>query len=89
MKSPDEKLTLKLRRSSIERAKVVAKKRGTSVSRLVEEYFNLIAPPPPVAKEGSEHPIVDSLAGSVKHLPADYDWKQDRVERLMKKYGYK
>ena len=87
MKTPDEKLTLKLKRSSIARAKAEAKKRGTSVSRMVEEYFDHIAPPAPSAKEGSSTPITDSLSGIVK-LPADFDFKKERVKYLMKKYGY-
>jgi len=88
MKNIDEKLTLKLKRESIGRAKAAAKQRGTSLSRMVEEYFDLIAPPAPSAKDGSSHPIVDSLAGIIKNLPADFDWKKDKQERLLKKYGY-
>ena len=88
MKSPDDKLTLKLRRASIKRAKAMAKERGTSLSRLVEEYFDQIAPPSPLVSDESHHPIVDSLAGILKGLPADFDWKKDRNERLLKRYGY-
>jgi hypothetical protein len=87
MKTPDEKLTLKLKRSSIARAKAEAKKRGTSVSRMVEEYFDHISPPAPSAKEGSDTPIIDSLILGVKSVP-DFDWKEERTKYLLKKYGY-
>jgi hypothetical protein len=87
MKSRDEKLTLKLDGGVIARAKALAKKRGTSVSRMVEEYFSEISPAAPSAREGSSHPIVDSLAGIVK-VPANFDWKKERTKYLLKKYGY-
>jgi hypothetical protein len=92
MKTPDEKLTLKLKRSSIARAKVAAKQRGTSVSRMVEEYFDHIAPPAPSAHEGSSlTPIVDGLVKMAqgRSLPAGFDWKKDKEERLLKRYGLK
>ena len=39
-----EKLTLRLDRSLIDRAKAYARARGKSVSRLVADYFTLLEP---------------------------------------------
>ena len=40
----DTKLTLKLDSVAIERARRYARRRGTSLSRLVEQYFNSFSP---------------------------------------------
>ena len=66
MKTPDEKLTLKLKRDSIQRAKAWAKQRGTSVSRMVEDYFDHVAPPSPVAAELGISANLRSLIGKIQ-----------------------
>jgi hypothetical protein len=88
MKTPDEKLTLKLKRSSIARAKTVAKQRGTSVSRMVEGYFDAMSVEVPSAAEGEISSRLRSLMGILK-VPEDFDWKEERAKDLMKKYGLK
>ena len=40
----DSKLTLKLDSVAIERARQYARRRGTSLSRMVEQYFNSFSP---------------------------------------------
>ena len=40
----DSKLTLKLDSVAIERARRYARRRGTSLSRMVEQYFNSFSP---------------------------------------------
>ncbi len=40
----DTKLTLKLNSEAIEVARRFARRRGTSLSRMVEQYFNSLAP---------------------------------------------
>ena len=89
MKTPDNKLTLKLKRDTIARAKVAAKKRGTSVSRMVEEYFDLTAPPPPMSVVPSKNPIVDSLVAMARMpYPRDKKFRAERAEKIWKREGY-
>lgn len=77
------KLTLNINKRTIERAKKLALERKTSLSKMVENYLDL------VAKEKSDDikitPIVKSIAGVIK-LPKDYDYKKDYAEYLTKKY---
>ncbi len=81
----ETKLTLKLNKAVVERAKVHAKKKKTSVSKLVENYLNRLT-----HKEKKEEirisPLVKSVSGVLKDLPADYDFKRDYTEYLMRKY---
>lgn len=43
MNSTQSKLTLRFNSEIIEKAKEIAGKRGTSVSKMVEEYFELLS----------------------------------------------
>ncbi len=58
------KLTLRLEDELIEKAKILAKKRGKSVSKLVAEYFNYITSKE-LKSETDLPPIVKSLFGSL------------------------
>lgn len=77
------KLTLKLNKRTIDKAKKLALIRNTSVSKMVENYLELIS------KEKNETikitPIVKSIAGVIK-LPKNYDYKKDYSDYLEKKY---
>jgi hypothetical protein len=73
------KLTLSVDSGVVLRAKRYAKRRGVSVSRLVESYLAAVADPPNDA--GRDAPILRSLRGSLrkadteayrKHLAAKY-----------------
>lgn len=79
----DTKLTLKLDESIIEQAKSYAKKKNTSLSKLIESYLGLLIEP-------KEHqaitPLVKSLSGSIK-LPKSYDYKKDYKKHLLNKYS--
>ncbi len=86
MKMPDDKLTLKLKRDSIKRAKAFAKKQGTSLSRMVEDYFDQISPSVPVAADDDISPEIKALIGVIS-LPKDHDWKKDYQEHVIKKYS--
>ncbi len=78
------KLTLKLDKSAIERAKLYAKSRHTSLSALVENYFKSLAEEKqPTEMELS--PIVQELSGIIE-LPKDFDLKEDYTEYLIEKY---
>lgn len=79
----DTKLTLKLDNSIIEQAKNYAKKKNTSLSKLIESYLSLLVDP----KETQEvTPLVKSLSGAV-NLPKDFDYKKDYKRHLLNKYS--
>ena len=76
------KLTLRLEDELIEKAKILARRRGKSVSKLVSEYFNYITSKE-LKSETDLPPIVKSLLGSMansdvnisdykKHLEGKY-----------------
>ena len=58
------KLTLRLEDELIEKAKLLAKQRGKSLSKLVSEYFNYITSKE-LKSETDLPPIVKSLYGSL------------------------
>jgi hypothetical protein len=64
------KLTLRLEDELIEKAKILARQRGKSLSRIVSEYFNYIT-----SKEVNSNtdlpPIVKSLYGSLANSDVD------------------
>jgi hypothetical protein len=78
------KLTLKLNRRSIERAKRYAKKNRKSLSALVENYFNLIA-----EKESADEieisPNILEISGIIK-LPKNVNAKDEYKKHLEEKY---
>ena len=72
------KLTLSVDKSVALRAKRYSKQRRVSVSKLVEEYLDIISTPP---KAADEPPILSSLRGTLKSAdPAEYR------KYLIKKY---
>ena len=80
----DSKLTLKLDSRVIEKAKVYARKKNTSLSKLVEGYLQLLT------NKGSEDPhvtpLVKSLSGVLNEAQLrDYEGKYKG--HLRKKYG--
>ena len=81
----NSKLTLKLNKGSIERAKRYAKKHNQSLSVLVEKYFNLIS-----EKEKNTEteisPNVMELSGIIK-LDKDYNIKSEYGKHIEEKYG--
>jgi macrodomain Ter protein organizer (MatP/YcbG family) len=80
----DTKLTIKLDRDVISRAKRYAQHRKTSLSRLIESYLDFVT-----KKESDDieiTPLVKSLSGVIK-LPEDYDYKKDRTDYIIRKYS--
>jgi hypothetical protein len=64
------KLTLSVDSGVIRRAKRVAKQRGTSVSRMVQTYLELVSRPPGT---DDDPPVLRRLRGSLKGVSAgDY-----------------
>lgn len=81
------KLTLRMEKALIERAKCYARMRGKSVSRLVADYFALLrtdAHEPPGVEEEQLPAITRSLLGSLSG--ADLD-EADYHRHLEEKHG--
>ena len=83
----NSKLTLKLNKGSIERAKRYAKKHNQSLSVLVEKYFNLISEKEK-NMETEISPNVMELSGIIK-LDKDYNIKSEYGKYIEEKYGKK
>lgn len=79
----DTKLTLKLDKETINRAKDYAESKKISLSKLIESYLQLLT------KESSSKdkisPLVESLSGVIE-LPKKYDDKDDYANYLTEKY---
>ena len=80
----DIKLTLKLDSYIIQRAKMYAEEKNTSLSKLIETYLNLITDPKVVNEDVT--PFVKSISGVVD-LPKNYDPKKDYKKHILKKYS--
>ncbi len=80
----DTKLTIKLNEDVISRAKSYAKKRQTSLSKMIENYLDVVSKPD--SEESEITPLVKSLSG-VLNLPENYDYKKDYAEFLTQKYS--
>lgn len=72
------KLTLRLEDELIEKAKILARQRGKSVSKLVSEYFNYITSKE-IDSETDLPPIVKSLYGSL----ANKDVKESDYKKYL------
>ena len=78
------KLTLKLNSNSIQRAKEYVSKKKTSLSSIVENFFDSLT----INNESekfSYSPLVNELSGII-HLDENYDYKSDYASYLDKKY---
>ncbi|NND06629.1 MAG: hypothetical protein HKN87_09630 [Saprospiraceae bacterium] len=81
----DRKLTLSLDKKVIEKAKEFARKHQTSLSRMVESYFESLTSEELDDFEIEVTPLVDSLCGVIE-LPNDFDYKNRRTEYLTEKH---
>ena len=80
----NSKLTLTIEKTVIDKAKKYAKRKGHSLSDIIENYLKVIT------KDGTKFeieltPVVRSLKGSFK-VPADFDYKKELSKSLSKKY---
>ena len=78
------KLTLTVEQQIIEQAKKYAKKRGRSLSSIVENYLKVLTKD----KDDSKieiTPLVKSLSGVFK-VPKDFDYKEELSKALSEKY---
>jgi len=83
----DAKLTLKLDKNVIEKAKKYAKSHERSLSRLTESYLKSLIDNKSNQSEADIEisPFVKSMRTWV-HLPADFDYKKVRAEYLSEKH---
>lgn len=79
----DKKLTLSIDHSTIERAKIYAKKHKISVSKLIESYLNSLTGKKEEPTEIT--PLVESLSGVIS-LDKNYDYQKDYADFLTEKY---
>ena len=77
------KLTISLDKNVIEQAKLMAKKKGRSLSEMIENYLKIMVKNEAPAVEISTE--IKKLQGSVK-LPANLDYKKALQQGLAKKY---
>lgn len=78
------KLTLKLEKTAISRAKIFAETKETSVSKLVEEYFYSLVPQKSGRIRRPISPLVKKLSGIVQ--AKDFDYKKELETALRDKY---
>lgn len=79
----DTKLTLKLSGEIIEQAKTYARKKNTSLSKLIESYLSLLVDP---NEKQEVTPLVKSLSGVID-LPKDFDHKANYRKHVVNKYA--
>ncbi len=80
----DTKLTLKLKKQIIDKAKEYASDRKISLSRLVESYLQALTSETE-KNEFEISPFVKSISSGTK-LPADLDYKKEYADHLIQKY---
>ena len=80
----DKKLTLSLNQQIIEKAKEYAKRNGTSLSKMIESYFQTLTDKLDDNEDIKISPLVESLCG-VGELPSNFEYKKSRPKYLEKK----
>ena len=78
----DAKLTLKLNEASISRAKEYVSSIGTSLSAIVENFFDGLNKP---NSKVQYSPLVNELSGII-HLNDNFDYKADYASYVEQKY---
>lgn len=79
----DTKLTIRLNKGVITKAKEYAQEHQISLSKLIESYLDSITKQDKTNNEIS--PLVESLSGVIQ-LEKDYDYKKDYSDFLKEKY---
>ncbi|HMW40158.1 MAG: hypothetical protein K1X68_04840 [Saprospiraceae bacterium] len=80
----DNKLTLKLDSQVIEQAKTYARRRNTSLSKLVESYLELLTSQANPSGDDIT-PLVKSLSDG-SDLDKKIDYRKDYKKHILKKY---
>ena len=79
----ETKLTLRLDKKIIDRAKDYAQNHNISLSKMVESFLDSLTKQK--TKDIEITPLVESLSGVVK-LPKDFDYKKEYTNYLTEKY---
>ena len=77
------KLTLLMNKETIRKAKAKTKQKGTSLSKLVEQFLNNYLAE---SEEPDIHPDIKALSGVVK-TPVDFDYKELLSRRRLEKFS--
>lgn len=78
----ETKLTLKLNKNVIDRAKLFASQNKTSLSKMIESYLDALTSE---SRRSSISPTVESLIGIVE-LPFGFNYKDEIPDFLSEKY---
>ena len=76
------KLTLSIDAEKVKKIKRISKKRGRSVSKLVEDYIDRVD-----QEEGKEDIDLNKVVGAFGKAPKNFDPDRIRWEYLKKKHG--
>ena len=76
------KLTLSIDEEKVKKIKRYAKQKETSISNIVEEHFEKL-----IAKPAIKKLDVNKLRGILGKAPKNFDWKKERTDYLIKRYG--
>lgn len=81
----DTKLTLKLDKTVIEKAKEYAESHQKSLSRMIESYLQSLTNQEQTKDELEISPFVKSISSGVQ-IPSELDYKKEYSDFLIKKY---
>lgn len=81
----DKKLTLSLDQKIIEKAKIYANQNKTSLSKMIETYFDSLTNDKNNGDKILITPFVESLCGLIE-LPENFDYKELKAKYLLEKY---
>jgi Family of unknown function (DUF6364) len=78
------KLTLSINEKTVQRAKRISRRRGKSISKMVEEFLNSIS-----EKEEQKESVITKMKNILKEkiTNSQVDWKKAKAQHLKKKYG--
>ncbi len=76
------KLTLSIDEDKIKKIKKYSKKEGISISKIVEDSIDKI-----ITNSSTNKLDASKLIGILGKAPKDFNWKKERTDYLMKKYG--
>lgn len=76
------KLTLSIDEGKIKKIKKYSKKEGISISKIVEDSIDKI-----ITNSSTKKLDASKLIGILGKAPKGFDWKKERTDYLMEKYG--
>jgi predicted DNA-binding protein len=77
------KLTLSIKKETVEKAKRLSSKTGKSLSKIVQEHFDAI-----ISKAEASNASVIQLSGALKKKASvNASWKEIKANHIQRKYG--